>query len=327
MTDLFLNLTPDWVLKAVERGGFDPTGHIMALHCLENRVYDLKLEDDSHIVVKFYRPGRWSRETIEEEHDLLFDLQEAEVPVCAPLLFEDEESLHEVEGIFYAVWPRTGGRSQIELNEDETERLGRLLARLHNAAALHEFEHRRTLNGTTYGLEPLERLDSGGFLPPTIAPRYRRVVERIAELYDDLAAKVPLHRIHGDCHHGNLLNGSQGWYFLDFDDSLMGPAVQDVWLLVADQDAHGVAQRERFIEAYSMFRDFDPGWLRLVEPLRALRYIHYAAWIAKRWHDPAFPRSFPHFNTEQYWAKETSDLEEQLGRCEQAALSAQQPMY
>lgn len=322
MSDLFLNLTPDWVLQAVERGGFLPTGHIMALHCLENRVYDLKLEDGSHIVTKFYRPGRWSRETVQEEHDFLFDLDDAEVPVCAPLVFEDDESIHEVEGILYAVWPRTGGRSKQELNDDEVMRLGRLLARLHNVAALYEFDHRRTLNGTTYGLQPLELLESGGFLPPHHAPRYRTAVQRIAELYDEMATGVPTHRIHGDCHHGNLLNGSDGWFFLDFDDALTGPAVQDVWLLVADQDQAGQHQRELFIEGYQMFRDFNPRWLHLVEPLRALRYIHYTAWIAKRWKDPAFPRAFAHFNTEEYWQRETRDLEEQLARCEQAALTS-----
>lgn len=318
MNDLFLNLTPDWVLEAVERGGFLPTGHVMALHCMENRVYDLKLEDESHIVTKFYRPGRWSREVVQEEHDLLFELHDAEVPVCAPLRFEDGESIHEVEGILYAVWPRTGGHSKQELSDEEVTRLGRLLARLHNVAALRPFEQRRELNGTTYGLEPLALLERG-FLPPHLAPRYSNAVRRIADLYDELAERVPVHRIHGDCHHGNLLNGRDGWFFLDFDDALMGPAVQDVWLLVADQDATGQHQRELFIEGYQMFRDFDPSWLRLVEPLRALRYIHYAAWIAKRWKDPAFPQSFPHFNTEQYWARETADLEEQLERCEQAA--------
>jgi len=322
MNDLFLSLTPDWVLAAVERGGFLPTGHVMALHCMENRVYDLKLEDETHIVTKFYRPGRWSREVVQEEHDLLFELADAEIPVCAPLRFEDGESIHEVEGIFYAVWPRTGGHSKQELNDDEVTRLGRLLARLHNVAALRPFENRRTLTGTTYGLEPLALLEQG-FLPPHIAPRYRNAVRRIAELYDELSARVPVHRIHGDCHHGNLLNGRDGWFFLDFDDALMGPAVQDVWLLVADQDATGEHQRQLFIEGYQMFRDFDPGWLKLVEPLRALRYIHYAAWIAKRWKDPAFPQAFPHYNTEQYWARETNDLEEQLAKCEQAALPPQ----
>lgn len=311
-TDLFFALTPDWVIRAVEAGGFDPTGHNMALHCLENRVYDLMLEDESHVIVKFYRPGRWSREAILEEHQLLFDLAEAEVPVCAPLRFEDGESLHEVEGIHYAVWPRTGGRSPDELTDEQVEILGRLVARIHNVGALKDAENRGVLDGDTYAIQPLEYMEDKGFLPPQWANRYRDVVETIADVYDELAEDVPMHRIHADCHHGNLLHGREGWFFLDFDDFVEGPAVQDVWLLVPGRDAEGARQREIFIEAYRQFRDFEPRWLGLVEPLRALRYVRYAGWIARRWNDPAFRSSFPHFNTEVYWQKETLDLEEQL---------------
>lgn len=311
-TDLFFALTPDWVIRAVEAGGFDPTGHNMALHCLENRVYDLMLEDESHVVVKFYRPGRWSREAILEEHQLLFDLADAEIPVCAPLRFEDGESLHEVEGIHYAVWPRTGGRSPDELTDEQVEILGRLVARIHNVGALKPAEHRGVLDGETYALDPLDYIEEQGFLPPQWAKRYKDVVEAVADVYDELAEDVPYHRIHADCHHGNLLNGRDGWFFLDFDDFVEGPAVQDVWLLVPGRDAEGARQRNVFIEAYRQFREFDPKWLGLVEPLRALRYVRYAGWIARRWKDPAFPRSFPHFNSEVYWEKETLDLEEQL---------------
>ena len=318
--DLFLGLTPDWVLKAVEAAGFVPTGHVQALHCLENRVYDLKLDDGSHVVAKFYRPGRWSREAILEEHTFLFDLAEAEIPACVPLRFEDGKTLREVENILYAVWPRTGGRSPEELNDEQVEILGRLVARMHSVGACRSFDHRPRLDGRTYGLEPLAFLRTRGFLPPQWATRYGRAVERLAALYEELAQGVPVHRIHGDCHHGNLLFGRDGWFFLDFDDSLIGPAAQDVWLLVPDIDGEGVRQREIFVEAYRQFRPFEPHWLRLVEPLRALRYVHYAAWIARRWNDPAFPAAFVHFNTEQYWEKETVDLEEQLLRCEKGVL-------
>lgn len=314
---LFLGLTPDWVLKAVEAAGFEPTGHVQALHCLENRVYDLKLEDGSHVVVKFYRPGRWSREAILEEHAFLFDLAEAEIPACVPLRFEDGRTLHEVEEILYAIWPRTGGRSPEELSDEQIQVLGRLVARIHSVGACRPFDHRRRLDGRTYGLEPLRFLTAQGFIPPQWEGRYTRAVERLADLYDNLADGVPLHRVHGDCHHGNLLLGREGWFFLDFDDSLTGPAAQDVWLLVPDIDGEGVRQREVFVEAYRQFRPFESHWLRMVEPLRALRYVHYAAWIARRWKDPAFPDAFPHFNTEQYWEKETVDIEEQLLRCEE----------
>lgn len=314
MDDLFLRLTPDWVIRAVERGGFEPTGHCLALNCLENRVYDLKLEDESHVVVKFYRPGRWTREAILEEHELLLDLKAAEIPVCAPLAFEDGKTLHEVEGILYAVWPRTGGRSPDELTDEEVAILGRLLARIHNVGALKPAKHRGRLDERTYGLGPLEFLENKGFLPARWAKRYGDAVRQLAEIYRAWSKGVPVHRIHADCHHGNILRGREGWFFLDFDDFVAGPAVQDVWLLVGSRDEEGLRQREIMIEAYQTFRDFDPTWMRLVEPLRALRFVHYAAWIGKRWRDPAFPIAFPQFNTEEYWQRETIDLEEQVRR-------------
>lgn len=315
-TDLFLGLTPDWVLKAVEAAGLEPTGHVMALHCLENRVYDLRLEDGQHVVAKFYRPARWTEASILEEHQFLFDLQEAEIPVCAPLRFADGRTLHTVEGIHYAVWPRTGGRSPEELNDEQVEILGRLVARIHNVGAMRGVEHRPTLDSESYGMEGLELLESQSILPPQYRDRYRDAVERIVDVYDVMAADIPLIRIHADCHHGNLLNGRDGWFFLDFDDFRMGPAVQDIWLLVPGRDPVDRDQREQFVEAYRQFRPFEPRWLGLVEPLRGLRYIHYAAWVARRWNDPAFPQSFPHFNTERYWDKEVRDLEEQADLCE-----------
>lgn len=316
MDDLFFRLTPDWVIRAVEAGGFEPTGHCLALNCLENRVYDLKLEDESHVVVKFYRPGRWTRDAILEEHAFLADLRDAEIPVCAPVAFGDGSTLHEVEGMYYAVWPRTGGRSPDELTDDEVSVLGRLLARIHGVGATRPVQHRKKLTADTYAREPVSFLLSKGFLPPQWAKRYERVVERLAKLYEAWSVGVPTHRIHGDCHYGNLLRGRDGWFFLDFDDFVDGPAVQDVWMLVPSRDEEGQRQREVFIEAYNQFRKFDPRWMRLVELLRSFRYVHYAAWIARRWHDPAFPAAFPHFDTERYWERETIDLEDQLQRIE-----------
>ncbi len=318
MTEFFFRLTPEWVLRAVEAGGFRPTGHTTALTCLENRVHDVRLEDGSHVVVKFYRPGRWSRDAILDEHRFLEDLREAEIPVCAPLAFAGGGTLQEVEGIFYAIWPRTGGRSPAELADAQIAMLGRLLARIHGVGAARRAGHRPALTGESYGLEPLGFLEDHGFLPPTCARRYRRAVEEVVAIYTAWSAGVPLQRIHGDCHFGNLLLGpalgAQGdaWFFLDFDDFLVGPAVQDVWMLIPGRDVEGARQRELLLTAYREFRDFDPRWLRLVEPLRSLRFVRYAAWIARRWEDPAFPSAFPHFGTEEYWENETRDLEEQL---------------
>jgi len=309
MTEFFHRLTPDWVLRAVEAGGFRPTGHCTALNSLANRVYDLRLEDGSHVVVKFYRPGRWSRAAIADEHRYLFELREAEIPVCAPVRFADGGTLHEVEGILYAVWPRTGGRSLDELSDEHVDVLGRLLARIHNVGAAGAAPHRARLSSETHAWEPLSVLEAG-FLPPSCAARYRHATERLAALYDTRSERVPVHRIHGDCHLGNLLRGDDGWFFLDFDDMLVGPAVQDVWMVAPGRDAEGAHQRRRLVAAYREFRDFDERWLALVEPLRALRFVHYAAWIARHWEDPAFPGAFPHFGTEDYWQKETRDLEE-----------------
>jgi Ser/Thr protein kinase RdoA (MazF antagonist) len=321
MTRFFYRLTPDWVLRAVEAGGFRPTGHCTALNSLANRVYDLRLEDESHVVAKFYRPGRWSREAILSEHRFLFDLQAAEIPVCAPVRFPDGETLHEVEGMWYAVWPRTGGRSLDELSDENVAILGRLLARIHNVGALREAPERLALSERTYGLEPLALLEDG-FLPPSCAARYRAAVERIGEVYRRRSEGVPLHRIHGDCHLGNLLCGREGWFFLDFDDFVRGPAVQDVWMLAPGRDALGARQRERLVAAYREFRDFDARWLELVEPLRALRFVHYAAWIARYWEDPAFPDAFPHFGSEDYWQKETNDLEQMVELVERGGADA-----
>ncbi|MFO0725117.1 MAG: serine/threonine protein kinase [Myxococcota bacterium] len=312
MTDLFLRLTPDWVLRSIEAGGFEPSGHCLALNSLENRVYDLMLEDESHVVAKFYRPGRWSKEAILEEHRFLLELKAAEIPVCAPLAFADGSTLHEVEGIWYAVWPRTGGRPPDELTDEEMEMLGRLLARIHNVGAAEPAPHRRTLNAETYVEEPVRFLLKGRFLPPEWERRYEAAATQLGKAYGEAARGVPTHRIHGDCHLGNLLRGRDGFFFLDFDDMLTGPAVQDFWMLLGGRDAESLRQRQIFVEGYRQFRPFEQRWLRLIEPLRAMRYIHYAAWIARRWHDPAFPHAFPHFNTSQYWERETLDLEAQL---------------
>ncbi len=312
MNESFFTLTPDTVLRALESSGLRPTGHCMTLNSYENRVYDLKLEDNTHVVSKFYRPGRWSRQQIQEEHDFLLELAEHEIPVCAPRRFSDGETIHETAGIMYAIWPRTGGRSQNEPDDGALEILGRYLARIHNVGASRPASGRLVLGSDTYARAPLTYLLENGFLPDHLAGRFSRAVGEIADIYDSLSRDVPVHRIHGDCHLGNLLQGEAGWFFLDFDDFLTGPAVQDFWMLLMDRDAEGLRRRQVFVDAYRQFRDFDTDWLRLVEPLRALRFIHYCAWIARRWDDPAFPAAFPHFGTLEYWEAETTDLEKQL---------------
>ena len=312
--EFFFRLTPDRVLQAVESGGFRPTGHCFALNALENRVYDVRLEDGEHVVAKFYRPGRWSREAILDEHQLLAALRHAEIPVCSPFAFPDGETLHQTENIWYAIWPRTGGRSPDELRDDQVVVLGRLLARIHNVGESLAAPHRQRLTSASFPLASLGLLEERDFLPPSCARRFRSAVEEVVRIYDDRSEGVPLHPIHGDCHVGNLLEGDLGWFFLDFDDMVHGPAVHDVWMLLPGRDAEAARQRSLLIEGYREFRPFDERTLRLVEPLRAFRFVFYAGWIAKRWEDPCFPDAFPHFGTEDYWQTETRDLEEQVER-------------
>ncbi|PKL16450.1 MAG: serine/threonine protein kinase [Spirochaetae bacterium HGW-Spirochaetae-5] len=312
MSNSFYDLTPDRVIEAVEKSGFSITGHYMVLNSYENRVYDLKLEDDTHIIVKFYRPGRWSLEQIQEEHQFLSDLSDDEIPVCAPLTFYDGKTIHEAEGVLFAIWPRTGGRIPDELTDSDMISVGRLLGRIHNNGASKEIKHRLKLTGEAYGINSLKYLTENNFLPANCIKRYSEAVNEIVTVYNSLIPDVPFHRIHGDCHLGNLLKRDEAFFFLDFDDFLAGPAVQDIWMLISSRDSNSRRELDLFLQGYREFRDFENSWLKLIEPLRGLRYINYAAWIARRWQDPAFPQIFPHFGTEEYWEKETSDLQDQV---------------
>lgn len=315
-SEFFFQLSPERVLSAVEAGGFVPSGHCFALNALENRVYDVRLENGEHVVAKFYRPGRWSRETILDEHRLLAALLAAEIPVCAPLAFPDGDTLHTTYDIHYAIWRRTGGRSPDELSDDQVAVLGRLLARIHTIAADLGAPHRRVLDAESVPLEALSLLQRGNWLPPACRARYVRAVESLVETYRDRSRGMALQPIHGDCHRGNLLLGDAGWFFLDFDDMVIGPPVQDVWMLLPGRDAEADRQRRLLVDAYRAFRPFDERGFDLIEPLRGFRFVFYAGWIAKRWEDPAFPDAFPHFGTDGYWENETRDLEELVQRIE-----------
>ena len=315
-SEFFFRLSPERVLQAVEAGGHATSGHCFALNALENRVYDVRLENGEHVVAKFYRPGRWGRETILDEHRLLAALVEAEIPVCAPLAFPDGETLHEIEDIQYAIWPRTGGRSPDELSDAQIAVLGRLMARIHTIAADLGAPNRRTLDPDSVPLEALDLLEDGDWLPPSCGDRYVQAVDSLVEVYDERSRDVVLQPIHGDCHVGNLLRGDAGWFFLDFDDMVVGPPVQDVWMLIPGRDAEADRQRRLLVESYRQFRPFDESTFGLIEPLRGFRFVFYAGWIAKRWEDPAFPDAFPHFGTDQYWEDETRDLEELVHRIE-----------
>jgi Ser/Thr protein kinase RdoA (MazF antagonist) len=312
LTETFLNLTPERILDAVEVGGRRATGRVITLNSMENRVYDIELVDGARVVAKFYRPGRWSRESLLEEHAFLADLHEDGVPVVPPIELAPGETLNQVEGIYFAVFPRRPGRPVQELGEDELRRLGSLLARLHIVGARRPAPSRIRITPETYATQHLAFLESNQLLPANIWPRYKGAVEEIVRVITPLFEGAPVQRIHGDCHRGNLIWDGRDFVFVDFDDMLMGPPVQDVWLLVSGRDEEGLEQRRVFLEGYEGLRRFERETERLIEPLRALRFIHYSAWIARRWEDAAFKRVFPNFGTPRYWQQETQDLLEQL---------------
>lgn len=323
-TQFFFELTPERILSAVEALGFRCTGHLLQLNSMENRVYQVEIElpvdhkvtspRERYRIVKFYRPGRWSREQILEEHIFLADLAEREIPVVSPLKDAAGETLFTVPGlsIWYVVWPMVGGRSPDELDSEKLAQAGRLLGRIHRIGAIRPAPHRVRLVPDTYGRENLAFLKQSTLIPEHLRARYFTVADAICTASDPLFQGVPMHRVHGDCHFGNLLWNDQGLFWVDFDDMVTGPAVQDIWLLVPGRDEYAIRQREELIAAYQQMHEFDLRTLRLIEPLRALRFIHFSAWIGKRWHDPAFPRVFPNYGSERYWSEQIADLEEQL---------------
>jgi len=328
-TEYFYSLTPDKILTAVERFGFRCTGRCLALNSMENRVYDVEIDiDDDSIrpnaaerfkIVKFYRPGRWTKEQILEEHEFLLDLVKLEIPVVAPMQLDDGSTLIELPDskIYCALFPKVGGRNPQELSDEQLPLIGRLLARLHNVGALKESQHRIEITPDTYGLQSLDYLLDNEVIPERMENHFEDVVESICELSRNDFENAAYHRIHGDCHFGNLLWGPQGPFWVDFDDMLHGPAIQDIWLMFPSRDEYAKEQLSKLIDAYQQMRAFDMRTLRLIEPLRSLRMIHFNAWIAKRWEDPAFQKAFVEFGTDRYWAEQMRALEEQLSIIEQ----------
>lgn len=311
-TDLFLALTPEKVLDAVEDAGLrcNPVCH--ALNSYENRVYDIQLEDETHIVAKFYRPQRWSREQIIEEHSFMNDLEAAEVPICNLRRFPDGSTLRVKENIYYCLYDRFGGRAPQDIDHELAERLGMLLGRMHNVGAAGESRNRIFLDANTYVRANLKWLAGKETIPVHLESRYLDAANELALIADRRMAGVDRQRIHGDFHAGNLLLRDGLLHVLDFDDHVTGPAVQDFWLLLQGRDDWTRQLMETLIEGYEQFRPFDRRTLDLIEPLRALRRIHYTAWLARRWHDPVFPVTWPHFGSETYWAEEVADLEDLL---------------
>jgi len=316
----FANLSPDLIVDAVEAAGFPSDGRILALGSYENRVFQVGLEDADPVVVKFYRPGRWTDLAIAEEHAFARELAAAEIPVIAPLDLPPEEDLGEgpvpvFGGFRFAIYPRRGGQWPELGTEDDRQWIGRFLGRIHGVGATRRFEHRARLSPQAMGRETVAYMLSEDRMTDYISHRYERVTGELLDLVEsrfEHAGTLRYLRIHGDCHRNNVLWTAAGPHFVDLDDCMTGPAIQDLWMLLAGRASEIRTQLAEILEGYSQFSEFDPIEATLIEALRALRMVHYAAWLARRWHDPAFPQAFPWFGEVRYWERHVAELEEQL---------------
>lgn len=303
----YAGLTPDLVLDAVTACGLWPDGRLMALNSYENRVWQVGLDDGAPVVAKFYRPGRWSDAAILEEHAFALELAAAELPLVAPRVFGGRTLLHH-DGFRYALTPRRGGRAPSLESAEQLEWLGRLIARMHAVGARQPFAQRGRIDCATLIEQPMQAVLASTLLPPALQANYRTAAQRLdAAVAARFAAVGPVRqlRLHGDCHPGNVLWTDAGPHFVDLDDARMGPAVQDLWMLANDERA-----MDALLDGYRQMRDFDDAELALIPALRAMRQLHYAGWIAQRWHDPAFPAAFPFAAESRWWEQHIADLHE-----------------
>ena len=315
--DNYDHLTPDLVIQAIESLGYLSDARILALNSYENRVYQVGIDEQVPVIAKFYRPNRWSDEQILEEHAFAHMLEQLELPVIPPIKSpHDQNTLHRFGGYRFALYPRIGGQAPEPGDFDQLYRLGRLIGRIHAAGREQAFLHRPTLTVALYCDAPGEFLLNSGFIPHHLQERFAAIVSSVSHKVNGLLQQVDrLHliRTHGDCHVGNILwNRDSGPWFVDFDDCIMAPAIQDLWMLLAGDRQSQTGQMSEILEGYEEFCPFNRGELSLIEGLRTLRMIHYAGWLAKRWDDPAFPMHFPWFNTQNYWANFMTEMEEQL---------------
>ena len=313
-------LTPDVVVSAVEALGHRCDGRILALNSYENRVYQVGREDTTPVVVKFYRPERWSDAAILEEHEFALELARAEIPVIAPDV-HDGRSLFKYEGFRYAVYPRAGGRWPELGTKDDRQWMGRFLARIHLIGRTRAFRHRPRLDWRVLGQDTADFLLDSGWIPSHLEAAYESLAEDVLSIVEqrfDEAQPLRVLRLHGDCHPGNVLWTDKGPHFVDLDDCMTGPAVQDLWMLLSGRTEEMRVQLDDIVEGYQEFADFDHHETSLIEPLRTLRIMHYAGWLARRWDDPAFPRAFPWFQEPKYWEQHVLNLREQLSAMEEA---------
>jgi Ser/Thr protein kinase RdoA (MazF antagonist) len=319
----YSGLTPDVVLDALESVGIRGDGRLLALNSYENRVYQVWREEGPPVVAKFYRPARWTDAQILEEHAFVAELADEEVPAVPPLAIIGA-TLHAHGGFRFAVFPRHGGRAPELDDELVLTRLGLYIGRIHAVGARHAFASRPALSVQEFGNDSRDYLLAHDFVPPDLREAYAAVVTQALEGMHAAFARtrdVAALRLHGDCHGGNVLWTDAGPHFVDFDDARSGPAIQDLWMLLSGDRNAMEAQLRAILRGYEQFRLFDPAELGLIEALRTLRLVHYAAWLARRWDDPAFPAAFPWFNTQRYWQDRILELREQVAAMQEAPLA------
>jgi Ser/Thr protein kinase RdoA (MazF antagonist) len=316
-------LTPDLVIDCVESAGYLSDARLLALNSYENRVYQVGLEDGSPLIAKFYRPGRWTRAQIDEEHRFSQELVDADISVVAPLIDSNGCSLHEHAGFLFALFTRRGGYPPELDNLKNLFVLGRTLGRIHAVGRAGKFSDRVSINVDRMMSENIDFLVDSPFIPRDLIPAYSTLAKDLVQTVNSIYSEVEdsdLIRVHGDCHVGNILWRDETAHFVDLDDCMMAPAVQDIWMFLSGERHRRQQQLAEVIEGYSEFCDFEPRQLRWQESLRTMRIINYAAWLARRWEDPAFPRSFTWFNTERYWADHILELREQLSALQEEPL-------
>jgi Ser/Thr protein kinase RdoA (MazF antagonist) len=317
VTHAYAALTPDVVLDACSALGLRPDGRLLSLNSYENRVYQVYMEEGPAVVAKFYRPGRWTDEQIAEEHEFAAELAAHEIPVVAPI------HVSTFGGFRVAVYPRRGGRTPELENPEVLTWIGRFIGRIHARGATKPFKHREALTPESFGTVPRKVLLESGFIPSDLLEPWKAATEQalnaVKRRYDE-SGKIKILRLHGDCHAGNILWTDDGPHFVDLDDSRMGPAMQDLWMLLSGDRAGMTRGLSDVLAGYEQFMEFDRRELPLLEPLRTLRLIHYSAWIARRWDDPAFPAAFPWFNTQRYWQDRILELREQIALMDEPPL-------
>jgi Ser/Thr protein kinase RdoA (MazF antagonist) len=324
MTDLhpYEKLTPDLVLDAVEACGYLSDARILALNSYENRVYQIGIEGSSPLIAKFYRPERWTSAQILEEHEFTQALNDLEISVVPPMIDEAGKTLHEFQGFRFALYPRQGGHAPNLDDFDALVSLGRSLGRIHALGKARLFTHRPNLNLQSFARDSYDYLLTNNFIPSSLINAYKTLGADLISRCETIFSRVhytPI-RLHGDCHPGNILWREEVPHFVDFDDARNGPAIQDLWMLLSGEREQQTAQLSEVLDGYQEFCDFDFAELPLIEALRTLRIMHYSAWLARRWSDPAFPRHFPWFNTERYWAEHILELREQLSAMQEPPL-------